>query len=171
VKAGNRRPVGLIAAIVAAVGLVGACAGAGSPSAAQQATTGSAVPSIAAATPVASIRAGPSLDGQGLVLTEDDQGRTVAVNVGATITVVLHSTYWSPASTSSAAIVGPLAPPTVAPASPGTCLPGIGCGTVTSTFVARAPGDAVLTATRTVCGEALNCKDADKLWSVDLRVS
>jgi hypothetical protein len=168
VKADARRPVRVIAVLVAAVGLVGGCAVGGTPTASDRATFGTAAPSVAGTSPAASVNASPSLEGQGTVLTEDDRGRTVAIKVGGTVTVILHSTYWSPASTSNAAIVAPVAAATV---SPGTCLPGIGCGTVTSTFVTTASGDAVLSASRTVCGEALNCKDADKSWTVDLKVT
>lgn len=103
-------------------------------------------------------------------MTETDRGSVVTVAVGTTISVVLHSTYWSAPASSNQRIVGPAGPATVTPASPGTCLPGIGCGTVTSIFVARAIGDAVLTAGRTVCGEALNCSGADKSWNVVIQV-
>jgi hypothetical protein len=171
VQAHDRRPVRLIAVLVAAVGLVGGCAVGGAPTSSDRASLGTPAPSVAGATPIASIDASPSLDGQGTVLTEDDKGHIVVVKVGDAITVVLHSTYWSPASTSNAAIVAPVAAATVAPASPGTCLPGIGCGTVTSTFVAMASGEAALSASRTVCGEARNCQDVDKSWTVDLKVT
>jgi hypothetical protein len=171
VKTLDRRPVRLIAVVVAAVGLVGGCAVGGTPTASVRATVGTATPSVTGSAPVESVGASPSVEGQGTVVTEDDRGRTVRVGIGDTITVILHSTYWSPASTSNGAIVAPAAAATVAPASPGTCLPGIGCGTVTSTFVAKASGHAVLSASRTVCGEALNCKDADKSWTVDLTVT
>lgn len=169
----GKRQTRLIAVLVAAVGLVGGCAGSGSSTGSEPNSTATAAianPSAAMPTPP-SITASPSIGPEAIGLTEDSRGHTVAVKVGTVITVVLHSTYWSPATTSAAAIVAPVAAPTVSPAPPGTCLPGIGCGTVTSTFVASAAGEAVLTASRTVCGEALNCKDADKLWTVDLHVT
>ncbi len=168
-RADDRRPGWLIAVFVAAVSLVG-CGGAGAPTASDRAMTDTAAPTVTSASPAASSSASPTIEPQGVVLTEDDRGHIVTVDVGATITIVLHSTYWSPATTSTAAIVGPLTAGTVVPASPGTCLPGIGCGTVTTAFVAKAPGAATLSASRTVCGEALQCKDADRSWMVDVVV-
>ena len=170
----GKRQTRFIAVLVAAVGLVGACSVSGTSSGSESSSAATAeivTPSATMPIPSASVTGSPSVGPEAIELTEDDRGQTVAVKVGTMITVVLHSTYWSPATTSAAAIVAPAAAPTVVPASPGTCLPGIGCGIVTSTFVASAPGVAVLTASRTVCGEALNCKDSDKLWTVDLHVT
>jgi hypothetical protein len=174
VTGNGKRKARFIAVLVAAVGLVGGCTAGGSSAASEPNPTAPSTivtPSAAVPTPAASVAASPSTGPESTELTEDNRGETVAVKVGATVRVVLHSTYWSPATSSAPAIVAPTAAPTVSPAPPGTCLPGIGCGTVTSTFVASAPGDAVLTASRTVCGEALNCKPADRLWTVDLRVT
>ena len=170
----GRRQTRFIAALVATMGLVGGCAGGGSPTGSEPnaiATAAIVTASAAESTPASSVAAGPSIGREGVELTEASRGQTVAVTVGTKITVVLHSTYWSPATTSAAAIVAPVATSTVAPASPGTCLPGIGCGTVTTMFVARSTGDATLTASRTVCGEARQCQDVDKLWLVDLHVT
>ncbi len=170
----GKRQARFIVVLVATVGLVGGCTAGGSSTGSEPnptATPGIVTPSAAVPTPAPSVAASPSTGPESIELTEDSRGETVAVKVGTTIRVVLHSTYWSPATSSAPAIVAPTADPTVSPAPPGTCLPGIGCGTVTSTFAASAPGDAVLTASRTVCGEALNCKPADRLWTVSLRVT
>jgi hypothetical protein len=170
VRSDRGRLVGLAAVLVAVASLVGGCADRAVGTAPGGGSLGTATPSTAGATAVASIVASPSIEPEGVELTEADRGRVVSVDVGTAITVVLHSTYWSPATTSDTAVVDPTGDATVTPASPGTCLPGIGCGTVTSVFVARASGEAVLTAGRTVCGEALNCKDTDKTWTVDIHV-
>jgi hypothetical protein len=106
-----------------------------------------------------------------VALTEGDRGRVVTVAVGTTVSVVLHSTYWSPAMSSDQRVLAPSGAPAVVPASPGTCLPGVGCGTVTSTFVARADGEARLTAGRTTCGEARACSSPDATWEVVIQVT
>ncbi len=167
------RTTRFIAVLVTAVGLVGGCTGGASPGESVPGSIASSTgpASVDAPSPAESIPARPSNAPHGTFLGEDDRGHSVVVKVGDTITVVLHSTYWSPAATSDAAVVALVSAPTVSPASPGTCLPGIGCGTVTSTFIATAPGDAQLSASRTVCGEALNCKDADRSWTVDVHVT
>ena len=170
----GRRQTRLIGVLVATVGLVGGCTGGGSPNGTEPSSTTTAAivtPSAAVPTPQASVTASPSIGPEGIELTEDSQGHTVPAKVGTMITVVLHSTYWSPAITSAAAVVAPVGAPTISPAPAGTCLPGIGCGTVTSTFLATAPGEAVLSASRTVCGEARNCNDSDRLWTVDVHVT
>lgn len=103
-------------------------------------------------------------------LTEADRGMVVTLAVGATLSVVLHSTYWSAATSSDESVLRPAQAPVVSPAPPGTCLPGIGCGTVTSVFVARAAGRAVVSASRTVCGEARECSSPDSAWEAVIQV-
>ncbi|MFE7532522.1 protease inhibitor I42 family protein [Kitasatospora sp. NPDC057542] len=94
---------------------------------------------------------------------------TVKAAVGTTVTLALHSTYWSAATSSAPDVVTPDGAPTTAP-SP-SCRPGGGCGTVTASFTARAPGTARLTATRTSCGEALNCPPEQRGYEVTVDVS
>ncbi|MBV6696817.1 protease inhibitor I42 family protein [Kitasatospora aureofaciens] len=105
----------------------------------------------------------------GVVLDEHANQTTLKVVAGSTIEVDLHSTYW-PAPTSSAPdTVAPNGAPTTAP-SP-SCRPGGGCGTVTTHFTARTPGTAHLTATRTTCGEALNCPPDQRTYDVTVEVT
>ncbi|MEU9047096.1 MULTISPECIES: hypothetical protein [unclassified Kitasatospora] len=94
---------------------------------------------------------------------------TVKVAVGTTITLALHNTYWSAATSSAPDVVTPNGTPTTAP-SP-SCRPGGGCGTVTASFAAHAPGSAHLTATRTSCGEALNCPPEQRAYDVTVEVT
>jgi hypothetical protein len=118
----------------------------------------------------ASASAGPSERGATIELTEADRGKPIMLAVGGTISITLHSTYWSAATSSDESVLAPARDPVVSPAPPGTCLPGIGCGTVTSVFVARSIGQAVLTAGRTVCGEARSCSSPDSAWEVIIQV-
>jgi hypothetical protein len=87
---------------------------------------------------------------------EADRGHTVSVSVGDEVVVVLHSTYWQVAPMAGG-VLQASGPAAVAPASPKSCVPGQGCGTVTQTFVALAVGRAVITAGRTSCGEVMRC--------------
>jgi len=104
-----------------------------------------------------------------LTLTEAQNGATVHVARGQMIVLVLHSTYWKVVGSSDPAVVQPSGGSQVQP-SPG-CVPGQGCGTVTTTFVAAADGSAMLTASRTTCGEALRCTEAQARFSVTVAVA
>lgn len=88
--------------------------------------------------------------------SDGQNGRTVSLHIGDSLAVTLHSTYWTFAGSSNAAVVAPDGSPAVSP-SPSGCVPGQGCGTVTATFDALAVGTAVIDASRTTCGEALLC--------------
>ncbi|SOB85834.1 hypothetical protein [Streptomyces sp. 1331.2] len=105
------------------------------------------------------------------VVTVDEHAdhTTVKAAVGSTVSVGLHSTYWSAATSSAPDVLAPSGTPTTAP-SP-SCRPGGGCGTVTTTFTAHAPGTARLTATRTICGEALQCPPEQGSYEVTVEVT
>jgi hypothetical protein len=90
-------------------------------------------------------------------ISETGKGQTLTVGVGATIKVTLHSTYWTIAQGSPVDVLALVAPPDYSGSGTLACIPGTGCGTVTATFRALAPGRATITATRTSCGEALAC--------------
>ncbi|MFJ6774140.1 hypothetical protein ACIQOV_24840 [Kitasatospora sp. NPDC091257] len=94
---------------------------------------------------------------------------TLKATVGTTVTLALHSTYWSAATSSAPDVLTPAGSPATAP-SP-SCRPGGGCGTATASFTARAPGTARLTATRTSCGEALNCPPEQRGYEVTVEVT
>ncbi|MGF1431571.1 hypothetical protein [Kitasatospora sp. LaBMicrA B282] len=104
-----------------------------------------------------------------LDLSDHADHATVRTTVGATVRVTLHSTYWSAASSSAPDVLAPSGSPTSVP-SPG-CVPGAGCGTVSTAFTARAAGTAVLTATRTTCGEALACAPDQRTYTVTVTVT
>ncbi|MER7580226.1 hypothetical protein [Kitasatospora sp. NPDC097691] len=157
-----RRPAApALAALLAAAALtLTGCASTGtSPSATAggQGSTGSAATTPAVPSPAA------------LTADEHADGATLKAAVGTTVTLALHSTYWSAATSSAPDVVAPTGTPTTAP-SP-SCRPGGGCGTVTTTFTAHAPGTARLTATRTSCGEARECPPDQRTYEVTVEVA
>jgi hypothetical protein len=102
----------------------------------------------------ASTPAGPAAT---IDLAEADNGRTLAVSVGATVALVLHNTYWTVQGSSNPSVLAPLGQPVYSGAGSVKCIPGTGCGTVTATFKAVAQGHAIVSASRTSCGEVLPC--------------
>ncbi|MFJ9446965.1 hypothetical protein ACIRRH_34705 [Kitasatospora sp. NPDC101235] len=111
----------------------------------------------------------PATPGPATVTVDEHADRTtLKAAVGTTVTLALHSTYWSAATSSAPEVLAPDGAPSTAP-SP-SCRPGGGCGTVTAAFTARAPGTARLTATRTSCGEALNCPPEQRTYEVTVDV-
>jgi hypothetical protein len=101
--------------------------------------------------------------------SEADGGHTITVSVGDDVVVVLHSTYWQLAPVTGGVLQagGPAAG---APSTPKSCVPGQGCGTVTQTFQAKAGGRAVITASRTSCGEAMRCTGSSGRYQVTVVV-
>jgi hypothetical protein len=106
-----------------------------------------------------------------LELIETAKGQTMTVEVGATVKVTLHSTYWTIAQGSPASVLALVAPPVYSGAGTMACIPGTGCGTVIATFRALAPGRATITATRTSCGEALACVGDNGTFDVTVIVN
>lgn len=122
-----------------------------------------AIPSGANPSPVAT----PSQ----LKLGEADNGQTVRVAVGSEITLRLANTYWQVQASSDPAVLALVSGPTASGAAPSACLPGMGCGIVTATFRALAPGRATISASRTTCGEAVLCTGSAGAYEVTIVVS
>jgi hypothetical protein len=140
------------------------------PSTARPAVTTTAPPSTVApvTTTAAPVTAAPAPTT--VSLSDQDSGRTVEVANGGTVTVVLHSTYWSFDPPSNGSVLQVSSAPTVAPAPPGQCVPGAGCGTVTVRYRAVGHGSAVIAANRTSCGEAMRCSPAQGTYRVTVVV-
>jgi hypothetical protein len=103
--------------------------------------------------------------------TEADNGRTVTVAVGEHLVVRLASTYWRFEAVGSGAALSSVGVPAVAASPSGSgCVPGGGCGTVTATYLAMAPGQATVAADRTSCGEALRCTGSDGTYRLHVLV-
>jgi hypothetical protein len=93
----------------------------------------------------------------GAQITETDNGQTLRVHAGSELKLILHNTYWQIAGSSDPAVLAPLGAAVYSGAGLISCIPGTGCGTVTQVFRAAGLGQATLTASRTSCGEALQC--------------
>jgi hypothetical protein len=111
------------------------------------------------------------------VLNENSANKLYAVKLGSTFHLVLHSMYWTlnaPAAGSAIKVLGdPVSSPIMpGPDAPANCrLPGMGCGTLDWSMKAVRMGTISLIATRTSCGEALKCTDANGRFSVRVRVN
>jgi hypothetical protein len=143
-----------------------AVAACGSP--AQSQTAPATAPLIISPAPTYS-RPGPAFHQAG----DQDNGKTVTVNVGDTVEIHLNNTYWRFAAPTGAALrmVGTPKISTSPPLNPQIrCVPGEGCGSVTANFTSVAAGTAVVTATRTSCGEALACRPGQGTYTVTVVV-
>lgn len=108
-----------------------------------------------------------------LGISEPSNGKTYNVKVGTSVSVTLHSTFWSLKSVSN--LFGSETPTMTAimpgPSAPANCqLPGMGCGTVVWQFKAGKSGIASFNATRTSCGEALRCTASNSKFLVRFKV-
>lgn len=102
-----------------------------------------------AATGQSSVRAGDAQNGQ-----------TITLLPGQTLTVKLSTTYWTMQGSSNTQALVSMGAPVASPAPMDSCHFG-GCtaqgGSISETFRAVAPGTAMVTASRTTCGEAMGC--------------
>jgi hypothetical protein len=108
--------------------------------------------------------------GPALTLREADRGRTFSVHRGDRVVLILASTYWNVAAASDPAVLREDGEPHVA-GSPSGCVPGQGCGTVTTTFVAVSSGQASVSASRSSCGEARGCTGEERTYQATIVVS
>ena len=104
-----------------------------------------------------------------VTVSETDNGQTIGVRRGGTVTLVLHSTYWQVTGSSDDAVLAADDQPTTTAPPPGTgCVPGGGCGTVTARYTARAGGTATISARRSTCGEAMACRPDQTTYRVTI---
>jgi len=101
---------------------------------------------------------------------ETSNGSTIQAVPGQVIELVLHSMYWRIDGSSDPAVVAQNAEPSRAPAPPGTCPPGVGCGVVQVAFTARQTGTARISASRTLCGEVLPCRPDQRSFMLTIVV-
>ena len=159
----TRRLTALAATALLTTALLTAC-GSSTPKAARHASTTAAPSSTSPGV------SPPSAPPSTTTLTEHDNGRTVALHVRDHLRVVLASTYWTFQPSSNPTVLQPDGQPIVAPQIRG-CVPGQGCGTVTADFTANSTGTAIVTATRTTCGEAKACGPANGHYQVTITVT
>lgn len=106
---------------------------------------------------------------QPVSLSTIDNGRTVSVHIGQKVTVSLAGTYWSVPRSSDTRVLEVAGPGGVA-ASP-DCTRGGGCGVTIGSFEAVGGGQAQLTSSRAVCGEALRCVPGQRFYQVTVVVA
>ena len=106
-------------------------------------------------------------------ISEGQNGKTISIKSGTNLTISLHSTYWDSAQSKNLVEIKPNeisavdAGPT---AAPGCQHPGSGCGVVKWFFKANKKGLASFTATRTSCGEAMQCTAENATYKVKFLV-
>jgi hypothetical protein len=105
-----------------------------------------------------------------MVLSEHANASTVRVAVGRQVELLLHSSYWTDFGSSRSAVVRADGPSRVVPTAT-HCVPGGGCNPVVATFTAVSAGTAVLSASRTSCGEALRCGPDNSHYHVTIIVT
>jgi len=106
-----------------------------------------------------------------VVLSDDSNGKTVHVAVGAHVKLIMSSDYWRVHGSSSSAVVVQTGRAHMLP-RPKNCpkIPGLGCVPFETTFTALAKGTAVITASRQTCGEALACQPPQEHFRVTIVV-
>ncbi|MFG2698903.1 hypothetical protein [Kitasatospora sp. NPDC048407] len=106
----------------------------------------------------------------GPVVLDESADRThITVAPGTIVRTELHSTYWSPATSTDPGLLAPTGEPSTAAAP--SCRPGSGCGTVTTAFTARTAGSVRLTAHRSSCGEAKPCPPGGQDFTVEVDIT
>jgi hypothetical protein len=168
------------AAALSAVLLLSGCSSAAKTSAAASGSvTVSASASAAASSPTTTGGGTSGAPGGGtsaaagtVVVHNADKGRTVTLHPGQTLQVVLTGGYWAAPASSAAAVLKPAGAPTLVSPSPGHgCPPGVGCRAQQTEFTAVAAGTAKVSSSRTNCGEAMRCTDANGTFSITVTVA
>jgi hypothetical protein len=107
----------------------------------------------------ASRTGGPVAGGSTVIVVRDDaNGRTVSARAGDRIVLILSSSYWHVTSSSAPSVLRQDGPPVLL-SRPSSCpdVSGLGCIPVRADFTALIDGKALITASRSACGEALRC--------------
>jgi hypothetical protein len=107
----------------------------------------------------ASRASGPVAGGPTVIIMRNDaNGKTVSARAGDRIELILSSSYWHVTGSSAPGVLRQDGSPVLL-SRPGSCpdIPGLGCIPVRADFTALTDGKAVITASRSTCGEALRC--------------
>lgn len=99
---------------------------------------------------------------------DDQNGKTITLHPGQTMTLVLSSTAWTIQGSSDPQVLAQVG---TAVASPAATCPYGGCGTVSATFRAVAAGMAHVSASRSSCGEAMGCTSAAGTYQITVVVT
>ncbi len=102
-----------------------------------------------------------------IVVRYDANGQAVSARAGDRIELILSSSYWRLTGSSAPGVLRQDGQPVLLP-RPSGCpdIPGLGCTPVRADFTALTDGKAVITASRSVCGEALRCQPDQTRFSV-----
>jgi predicted secreted protein len=96
-----------------------------------------------------------------------DQGRRISVTKNSTVVVRLNSTYWRLQPASGSGVLHLIGTNVHRDANG---VPGSGRGTIVARYRAASAGQAVVSATRTVCGEAMACSPTQRSFRVTVVV-
>ena len=116
----------------------------------------------------ASRAGGPVAGGPMVIVVRDGaNGNAVSARAGDRIELILSSSYWRVTGSSAPGVLRQDGPPMLL-SRPSSCpdLPGLGCVPVRADYTALTDGKAVITASRSACGEALRCKPGQTRFSV-----
>jgi len=102
-----------------------------------------------------------------IVVRNGANGRAVSARAGDRIKLILSSSYWHVTGSSAPKVLRQDGPPRLL-SRPSSCtdIPGLGCTPVQADFTALTDGKAVITASRSACGEALRCKPDQTRFTV-----
>jgi hypothetical protein len=106
-----------------------------------------------------------------VVVRNDANGKAVSARAGDRIELILSSSYWHVTGSSASRVLRQDGPPVLL-SRPSHCpdIPGLGCTPVRADFTALTAGKAVITASRSACGEALRCKPDQTRFTVNVVV-
>jgi len=116
----------------------------------------------------ASRASGPVAGGPAVIVVRDAaNGKAVSARAGDRIELILSSSYWHVTGSSAPGVLRQDGPATLL-SRPDSCpaIPGLGCIPLRADFTALTDGQAVITASRSACGEALGCKPDQTRFTV-----
>jgi hypothetical protein len=115
---------------------------------------------------------GPVAGGPRVIVVRDNaKGKAVSARAGDRIELILSSSYWHVTGVSAPHVLRQDGPPVLL-SRPRSCpdIPGLGCIPVRADFTALADGKAVISASRSTCGEALRCQPDQTRFTVVVAV-
>jgi hypothetical protein len=115
---------------------------------------------------------GPVAGGPMVIVVHDNaNGKAVSARAGDRIELILSSSYWHVTGSSAPSVLRQDGPPVLL-SRPSSCpaIPGLGCNPVRTEFTALTDGKAVITASRSTCGEALRCQSDKTRFTVNVIV-
>jgi hypothetical protein len=102
-----------------------------------------------------------------IVVHDNANDKAVSARTGDRIELILSSSYWHVTGSSAPGVLRQNGPPVLL-SRPSSCpaIPGLGCTPLRTDFTALTDGKAVITASRSACGEALRCRPDQTRFTV-----